>query len=166
MRGVDDQRNADVAAHRPHLRGGLNGPPVTAQRGDVNQRRWIGRQRARRRVHVEPAGGVDGQRPHLESVPLHRQQVGAVLAGQAGQRPWTAPVREEDLQRVVRAGGEDDVTRVVPGERRNGGPARVEHGRRGLGGDVAADLGLVAGVGGGRVDRREGLPRARRAVQV
>ena len=107
-----------------------------------------------------------GSALHLESVGGHDGQVRAVFTGQAGDGAFTGPAAEQDVERVVGAGGEDDVGPRHPGQRGDGRAAGVEHRRGGLGGDVSADLGFVPGVLGGRVDDREALPRARGAVEV
>ena len=119
-------------------------------------------------------GVVDGQSPvsvdrkcaDLTVVRRHHRQVRTVFAGQAGDRARSCPAAQQQVQRVVGAGGVDDVGGRHRGQCRNRRPARVERGRGRRCGDITADLGLMAGVLCGGVDDREALPRARAAVQV
>ena len=87
---------------------------------------------------------------------------GPYSPGRQAMRALAAPVAEQDVEGVVGAGGEDDVVGGEPGQRADGGPARVEHRRGGLGGDVAADLGFVPGVRGRGVDRPRSSAASRR----
>ena len=164
--GVDHQRHAKAAAHLGDGRGRLDHAAVTGQRREVHQGRRVGGQHSGRLVDDQPAVAVGRQRAHVEAVRGHYRQVGAVLAGQAGHGAAAPPAAEQQVQGVGGPGGEDDVGAVRPDQRGNHGTSRVEHRRCGLGGHIAADLGVVPGVLGGGVDDSKALPRTGGAVHV
>ena len=158
---------SEAAAHLGELAGRLDDAAVAGQRGQVHQPRRIRRPgRVAASSTASRPSPSTGSAPHLEAVRRHHRQVRAVLAGQTGHGARPRPAAQQQVERVVGAGGVDDVGGRHPGQRRDRGAARVEHGRGGLRGDIAADLGLVPGVLGGGVDDREALPRAGAAVQV
>ncbi len=117
-------------------------------------------------VDDESAVTVGRQCADLKSVRGHDRKVRAVLARQAGDGALARPAAEQDVERIVGAGGEDDVVAGHPGQRADGCASRIEDGRGGLGGDIPADLGFVSGMLGGGVDDGEALPRTRSAVEV
>ena len=155
---VDHQRKVEASAQVGQRCHRLRDTTVTRQRGQVYQRRPVGGQRAGSGVDVEPAVTVDGQCAHVETVGGHDRQVRPVLSDQAGDGALTRPTGQQDVERIVGAGGVHDIAAAQPGERADGRTARVEHRGGGLGGDVSADFGFVAGMLGRGVDDGEALP--------
>ena len=104
------RRPAAVPVRGRHLRDirqRLHDAAVAGHRGQVHQVGRVGVQGGRRVVERHPAV-IDGRQwRRLESVRGHHRQVGAVFAGQAGQRPAARrPAAQQQIQRVQRAGGE------------------------------------------------------------
>ena len=127
LRGVDHQRHAEARgtprqARDPaaRCRGGLparSGAPVPA-----------GRQRASRRLRrpsTRPRASTGSART---SKPLAAitARLGPYSPGRQATVRWTGPAAQQQIQRVVGAGGVHDVGRRHPGQRGDGRAARVE----------------------------------------
>ena len=76
------------------------------------------------------------------------------------------PTAQQQVQRILATGGEHDVVGGHADQHTDRRTARAEDGLGGPRGDVAADLGLVAGVLCGSLDGRVALPGTGRRVQV